>query len=103
LIAGADGLGTHLYLTDPSGTYWSYRAGAIGAGGQTAREILQKEYKDDIPLSDCIKLAVRILSKVIEEEFDPSKVEVAVIKKETGRFEYLSIEEIKEYVEKVKE
>lgn len=103
LIAGADGLGTHLYLTDPSGTYWSYRAGAIGAGGQTAREILQKEYKNDIALSDCIKLAVRILSKVIEEEFDPSKVEVAVIKKQTGRFEYLSIEEIKEYVEKVKE
>jgi proteasome alpha subunit len=103
LIAGTDGLGAHLYLTDPSGTYWSYKAGAIGAGGQTAREILQKEYKNDFALNECIGLAVKILSKVIEEEFDPSKVEVAVIKKETGKFEYLSIEEIKEYMEKVKE
>lgn len=103
LIAGIDDLGTHLYLTDPSGTYWSYKAGAIGAGGQTAREILQKEYKDDISLDGCIELAVKILSKVIEENFDPSKVEVAVIKKEIRKFGYLSIEEIKEYMKKFKE
>ena len=102
LIAGIDDLGSHLYMTDPSGTYWSYKAGAIGAGGQGAREILQKEYRDDIALEECITLALKILSHVIEEEFDPSKVEVAVIKKEKRKLEYLSQEELKSYMEKVK-
>ncbi|WXG45526.1 MAG: archaeal proteasome endopeptidase complex subunit alpha [Candidatus Atabeyarchaeum deiterrae] len=101
LMAGVDDLGTHLYLTDPSGTYWSYKAGAIGAGGQNAKEMLQKEYRDDISVEECIVLALKILSQVIEEGFDPSKVEVAVIRKEIRKFEYLTLEEIGSYLEKV--
>lgn len=45
---------------------------------------------------------MKILSKVIEEEFEPSKVEIAVIRKETDKFEYLSLDEIKSCMEKVK-
>ena len=45
IIAGIDFNGPELFGTDPSGAYRKYYAHAIGSGEQTAREILEKEYK----------------------------------------------------------
>lgn len=45
LIVGFDELGKPcLYQTDPSGTYSSWRANAIGRNGKTVREYLEKHY-----------------------------------------------------------
>ena len=48
LIAGIDSNGPALYLTDPSGAMWGYKAFAIGSGATEARTYLEENYKDDI-------------------------------------------------------
>ena len=46
-----------MYLTDPSGTYISYDAIAIGAGSEEVNDFLEKTYKNDLSLDDASVLA----------------------------------------------
>ena len=103
LIAGVDEYGPHLYVTDPSGTYWGYKATAIGAGASSAMEVLEKEYKDDLNIDSAILLALKSLKKAMGSEFDSKKVEVAVALMKTKRFEKLSPEEVEKYLQKLSE
>ncbi|NHI94427.1 MAG: archaeal proteasome endopeptidase complex subunit alpha [Candidatus Lokiarchaeota archaeon] len=90
-----------LFMTDPSGAFWGYLAQAIGSGAQTVREILEKEYKEGITLDEAISLALKALKEVIESEFDSSKVEVAVIRKDNRIFERLSDENLDKYIKSI--
>jgi 20S proteasome subunit alpha 4 len=68
LICGYDKHGLRLYQTDPSGTFYAWKANAIGKNSKTVREYLEKNYKDEVAASDdeCIKLAVKALLEVVE-------------------------------------
>ncbi len=99
LIAGVDAEGPKLFMTDPSGAYWGYKAQAIGAGAQTVKEILEKEYKESLTLDDSIKLALKALKQVIETEFSFNKLEIAVVKTDDRVFKILEPKEVKSYIE----
>ena len=47
-----------LFLTDPSGTYISYDAIAIGAGSDQVTDFLEKTYSSELSLEDASALAV---------------------------------------------
>uniref|UniRef100_A0A7S0YRY1 Proteasome subunit alpha type n=1 Tax=Hemiselmis tepida TaxID=464990 RepID=A0A7S0YRY1_9CRYP len=68
LICGYDKHGLRLYQTDPSGTFYAWKANAIGKNSKTVREYLEKNYKDEVAADDdeCIKLAVKSLLEVVE-------------------------------------
>jgi proteasome alpha subunit len=87
-------------MTDPSGAFWGYRAQAIGAGAQTVREQLEKDYDENKSLDEIIILALQSLKKVIETELDPSKAEIAVIKTDTKKLDRLSSNEMASYIKK---
>ncbi len=99
LIAGVDADGPKLFMTDPSGAYWGYKAQAIGAGAQTVKEILEKEYNENLTLNDSIKLSLKALKQVIEAEFAFNKLEIAVAKTDDRLFKILELEEVKSYIE----
>ncbi len=102
IIAGVDYNGPMLFGTDPSGAYRKYYAHAIGAGEQTAREILEKEYRRDITLEQAIQLALKILDKIIEGGVEAKKVEMGLADAKTRRFRKVSQEEIAKYIERYK-
>jgi 20S proteasome subunit alpha 4 len=68
LICGYDTHGLRLYQTDPSGTFYAWKANAIGKNSKTVREYLEKNYTDELAASDdeCIKLAIKSLLEVVE-------------------------------------
>ncbi len=101
LIAGIDEKGPQLFLTDPSGAFWGYRANAIGSGAQTVQEELEKEYKPEMTLDQAIELALKALKQVIETELDSTKVEVAIARTETKEFERLATEELDKYIQRI--
>jgi proteasome alpha subunit len=76
LIAGIDRHGARLYQTDPSGVYIGYFATAIGAESGTITEYLEKNYRFDLEMGDCIDLAVRALASAVEIS-DSANIEVA--------------------------
>jgi proteasome alpha subunit len=100
LVAGVDDA-PRLFMTDPSGAFWGYRAQAIGSGAQAVREELEKEYDENKSIEEIIMMALNALKKVIESQLDPTKAEVAVIKTKTKTFERLSLKELETYISKV--
>lgn len=101
IFGGVDKLGCKLFQTDPSGSYWGYKAVSVGAGSDTVREILESNYVDNLSLEQAVTLAVECLSKVIEGKLDPQKIRVVFIPKDTKRFKKLAEDEISEYISKV--
>jgi len=102
LIAGVDRFGPKLFMTEPSGAYAGYYAVAIGAGSQTVTEFFEKNYQQDLKVDDAIMLALKALASVIEGNLDSTKVEMAILRTETGKFENLPPQKLMEYIEKLK-
>ena len=58
IVAGVDGKGQRLFVTDPSGTFVPYSAVAIGAGSDEANTFLEREYDAAMGIEDASVLAV---------------------------------------------
>ena len=80
LIAGIDEDGARLYETDPTGIFFQYRAIVIGEGEAEVQEILYKEYKDELTIEECLKIAVKALSKFLDKEFNVDRIDAAYIR-----------------------
>jgi proteasome alpha subunit len=101
LFGGVDRKGSRIFWTDPSGAYLAYKAWAIGAGGDTANEILETEYKDSITLDESVVLALKCMSKVLEEKIDAQKIRIALIPSETRKFVKLAPVDVDKYLKKL--
>jgi len=102
LIAGVDKFGPRLFMTEPSGAYAGYYAVGIGAGSQPVTDFFEKHFDKAVDVEKAIPLALRALSSVMEGGLDPLRVEMAIIRKETGKYELLPSEELAKHVEKLK-
>ena len=92
-----------LYLTDPSGTYISYDAIAIGSGSDQVTDFLEKTYKDDLSLDDAATLAAAGIYLSSEDKEGTSHIRMARIKTENGLYELVSDEQIVNYAKTAKE
>ncbi|MHA1265434.1 MAG: archaeal proteasome endopeptidase complex subunit alpha [Candidatus Helarchaeota archaeon] len=102
LIAGVDSDGSQLYMSAPSGAYWSFKAQAIGSGDTKVREFFETHYKPNLSLDESIILALEALQQVVEgDKFDSTNIEIAVIRTDTRLFTRLSNTEITSYIEKI--
>ncbi len=94
LVAGIDETGPILYETDPIGIYFRYRAAAIGEGETEVEEILTKEYKESITVDEALKLGVRALVKILDNNFDIDRIDAAYIKLDKPKFTRLTRKEV---------
>ena len=92
-----------LYLTDPSGTYISYDAIAIGSGSDSVTDFLEKTYKDELTLDEASTLAAAGIYLSSEDKEGTSHIRMAHIKTETGLYELVSDEQIVNYANTAKE
>jgi len=73
-----------LYQTDPAGTYFAWKANAIGKNDKTVQDFLEKKYpKPDEPALDeeqTLRLAIKALLEVTEASVN--NVEIVMLKKE---------------------
>jgi len=92
-----------LFLTDPSGTYISYEAIAIGSGSDQVTDFLEKTYTKDLSLDDASALAVAAIYLSSEDKEGADHIRMAQIKTESGIFEIVSSELIKNFAKTAKE
>ncbi len=92
-----------LYLTDPSGTYISYDAIAIGANSEQVTDFLEKTYKNDLSLDDASVLAAAGIYLSSEDKEGTDHIRMAHIKTETGLYEIISNEQIENFAKIAKE
>jgi len=101
LFGGLDRKGSRLFWTDPSGAFLAYKAWAIGAGGDAANEILEGDYKDTMTLDDAVALALKCMSKVLEDKLDAQKIRIATVSAATKKFTKLSQEDVDKYIKRL--
>jgi len=94
LIGGIDETGKKLYLTDPTGIYFPYKAVAIGEGDAEITEILHQKYKSSMTIKEGLKLCLDALKKVLDGDFKIETVDAAQITEETKKFERIPDEEL---------
>lgn len=68
--------GPSLYQVDPSGSYFPWKATAIGKGATSAKTFLEKRYTDGLELEDAIIIALLTLKENIEGEMNGNTVEI---------------------------
>ncbi|HXV51198.1 MAG TPA: archaeal proteasome endopeptidase complex subunit alpha [Nitrosopumilaceae archaeon] len=80
IIAGVDEKGGTIYVTDPSGTYVSYAAVAIGAGSEEVTNFLEKNYKTEISQGDAAALAIAAINLKSEQKEGIKHIKMAEVK-----------------------
>ena len=103
LIGGYDKQkGYQLYHAEPSGTFYQYKAKAIGSGSEGAQSELQNEYHSSLTLKEAELLVLKILKQVMEEKLDENNAQICSITKDKG-FSIYSDEETAEVIKVLKE
>ncbi|CEP01123.1 hypothetical protein PBRA_008435 [Plasmodiophora brassicae] len=100
LVAGFDDEGPQLYQVDPSGSYWAWKASAIGNRYQSAKTFLEKRYKADMDLDEAIHTAILTLKEGFEGAISENNIEIGVVGAD-AKFKLLSPQEIKDYLDEV--
>lgn len=101
LIAGIDFNGPSVYLTDPSGAMWGYKAFAIGSGATEARAFLEENYSNDISDDDLKLLPLKALKELMGDDLNEDSCDVAYILKEDKNFKLLNVDEKIELLKKL--
>lgn len=80
LVAGFDEVrGPTLYQVDPSGSFFQWKATAIGKNMTIAKTFLEKRYNDDISLEDAIHTALLTLKEGFEGQMTEKTIEIGII------------------------
>ncbi|KAJ3196547.1 Proteasome subunit alpha type-2 [Irineochytrium annulatum] len=109
LVAGFDDHGPSLYQVDPSGSYFAWKASAIGKNMVNAKTFLEKRYTDNLELEDAVHTAILTLKESYEGVMNESTIEIGVSymadtttmhgeKIKQGMFRKLPEVEIKDYL-----
>lgn len=78
LVGGFDNHGVPgLYQTDPSGTYYSWKATSIGRNSKTVVDFLEKKWTADLDEDQSVRLAIKALLEVTEAS--GKNIEVMVV------------------------
>lgn len=68
--------GPSLYQVDPNGSYFPWKATAIGKNSTSAKTFLEKRYQESLELEDAIHIALLTLKETIEGEMNGETVEI---------------------------
>ena len=99
LVAGVDDHGPQLFTTDPSGSFWGWKAAAIGKEADVVRDFFAEKYKASINLDGALELALEGLLKATDKaDVDPKEkamtLEIGKIDSKDKTFTILSQDEV---------
>jgi proteasome alpha subunit len=95
LIAGVDEKGPQLYQTDPTGSYYEFKASTIGEGENEVQEVLHKKYKDNMTFEQALTLAVEALKTYLGEQFTLERLDAAYVDSTTKIVKKLNQDDLK--------
>lgn len=68
-----------LYQVDPSGSYFPWKATAIGKTAVSAKTFLEKRWNEDLELEDVIHVALLALKESVDGELTGDNLDISVI------------------------
>ena len=98
IVAGIDKKGTRIFVTDPSGTYVSYSAVAIGGTSDDVTNFLEKNYRKDMSMDDAISLAISAIN-LKNDKSSTEDIKMSKIMLSTQIIEKIPSDVLKKYVQ----
>ena len=98
IVAGIDKKGTRIFVTDPSGTYVSYSAVAIGGTSDDVTNFLEKNYRKDMSIDDAISLAISAIN-LKNDKSSTEDIKMSKIMLSTQIIEKIPSDVLKKYVQ----
>jgi len=99
IIAGVDQKGGSVYVTDPSGTYVSYAAVAIGASSDEVTDFLEKNYKPEMTLEEGAALATAAINLKSEKKDGAKHVKMSWVNLDKKIFEKISESDLEKFAQ----
>lgn len=97
LIAGISHNKPRLFVSDITGNYFGYKAMAIGENDEKIKEMLRKEYNENLNIEGGIKLALKIFKEILKKNFELSRFDIAYIDKDEKKVHRLHGDSLKKY------
>ena len=97
MLAGVSKGEPHLYTTDVAGNYVSYKANAIGENEEQIKEILRRDFKEDMTVEEGIKFSLKIFKEIFNKNFDVKRFDVGIIKSGDPKLKRLHGDDLKKY------
>ena len=104
IVAGYDEeQGPQIFQIEASGTFYCWKATALGKQGSQAKQFLEKRFSDDLDIEDAIHTAILTLKDSFEGELTDKNIEIGVIRTAdpNKEFKILTQSEIKDYLREV--
>ncbi|KAJ1995011.1 Proteasome subunit alpha type-2 [Dimargaris cristalligena] len=79
LVAGFDDKGPSLYQVDPSGSYFAWKATAIGKNMINSKTFLEKRFNEEMELEDAVHTAILTLKEGFEGQMTEDTIEIGII------------------------
>lgn len=96
LVGGVDEDGeVRLFLTEPYGLYFQYRAAVVGEGEAEIEAMLNKRYKSTMSVDEGLKFGLSLMKEFLKEEYNVERVDAAFIDDKNRRFTKLSNDELR--------
>ena len=98
MIAGISRGRPHLYTSDVTGNFFSYRANAIGENDEQIKEELRKDFRDDMTMDEGLKLAMRIFKEILGKNFELIRFDVGMVPIKEPKIIRIYGDDLKKYV-----
>lgn len=81
LVGGYDSYsdGFQLYQVDPSGSYFPWKATAIGKTSVSAKTFLEKRWNENLELEDAIHVSLLALKESVDGELTGENLDIAIV------------------------
>lgn len=98
LIAGVHKKVGHLFTSDVTGNFFSYKANAIGENDEKIKEILRTDFKEGISIDEGIRFSMKIFKDILGKNFEVDRFEAARIGIDDENISRLYGEDLKKFV-----
>eukprot|EP00697_Spironema_sp_BW2_P008596 gnl/Spiro4/23237_TR11479_c0_g1_i1.p1 gnl/Spiro4/23237_TR11479_c0_g1~~gnl/Spiro4/23237_TR11479_c0_g1_i1.p1 ORF type:complete len:249 (+),score=64.26 gnl/Spiro4/23237_TR11479_c0_g1_i1:38-748(+) len=98
LVIGMEEGGPRLFQVDPSGSFWGWKASAIGRRMVNAKNFLEMRYSETMELEDAIHTAIVTLKEGFEGQMTGDNIEIGIVGRDNPEFRILTPAEIRDYL-----
>jgi len=98
MLAGVNKGANHLYTSDVTGNFSAYRANSIGENDEKIKEILRKDFKEEMDVEEGIRFALKIFKEIFGKNFDLERFDVGYVRLENEKLVRVLGDELKKYV-----
>lgn len=97
MVAGVSKNKAHLYTSDITGNFFSYRANAIGENDEQIKEELRKDFNENMTMDEGVKFVMKIFKEILTKNFEPARFDIAMVSSKDGKIVRASPEDLKKY------